>query len=213
MIMIYVKQLMMVLIGFFSINLSIVDHWLDKAEAENGSSVKTMQWSDTKANVYLTNDREYTLLPFVIGAPSQYEHIQLEPHWLTEIMIMDEAYRQGMKKFGQRIGDKIETAYKKEILPELKQVVSQVLETDDQYSWQDIRMTEASLTGRGEKILHLINGKTGDDLLRFHVRLDRPPKTGHVFQFHYHSYEDNFHGHYNLGSIYWGKNEPPLFRA
>lgn len=209
----YLKHMMMVLVGFFSINLSIMDPWVEKADSGELSTAKAWQWNDSKSNVYLTNDEEYTLLPFVVGSPAQYEHIELESHWLTEIMIMDEAYRQGMKKFGQRIGEKIEAAYKDEILPELKQAVATVLETTDRNMWHEISMTEASSTGRGEKIMHIVHAKTGDDLIRFHVRIDRPPKTGHVFQFHYHSYEDDFNEHYELGSIYWGKNEPPLYQA
>ena len=59
------------------------------------------------------------------------------------------------------------------------------------------------------KIFHVYNRLTGEDLLRFHVRRDHPPQDGYWFNFHYHTAEDGFQSHHELGSIYWDRNTPP----
>nr|WP_051991812.1 YpjP family protein [Shouchella xiaoxiensis] len=207
----YINHLVMIAITLVSFNLSFYDEWADKQSAHNPFD-KLKHVSD-KAHVYKAEVDEFDLLPSVIGYPTQYADIDLTPHWLTETMIMDEAYKQCLQKFGESISQKIEPAFKEEILPELKQAVSQLFGTSSFYDLDDIGVTHTPSAGRGEKIMHVYNRSTGDDLLRFHVRIDRPPKKGHVFQFHYHVPKDNYDEHHELGSIYWGKNEPPLYSA
>jgi hypothetical protein len=198
------KSMMMVMLTFLSFHLPIFDPLFDR---------ETKQRADAKALVQKADAKEYHLLDVVVGYSDQYEDIELTHYWLTERFIMDEAYKQGLQKFGQAISPKIEPAYKELIMPSLKQAVSQLLSSVQIDDLAEITVSHAPAPGRGEKIMHVYNKKTGDDLLRFHVRLNRPPKKGHVFQFHYHVLQDNFHCHYELGTIYWGKNEPPLYSA
>lgn len=207
----HLKGMIMVMLSLLSFNLPLIDQWFEK---ESQQDVTTKFKNDSqKAIVYKAAVEDYDLFPAVVGYPAQYEHIELEAHWLTESMIMEQAYKQGMQKFGENIAQKIEPAFKEEIMPELKHVVSQLLINNHFHDPEEIGLTQSPASGRGEKIMHVFDRRTGDDLLRFHVRLDRPPKKGHVFQFHYHIANDNYHGHHYLGSIYWGKNEPPLFTA
>lgn len=207
----YVNHLLMIGIALFSFNLSFYDEWIDKQSSQ--SPFDKLKNESQKAYVYKAELDEFDLLPSVIGYPAQYSDIDLTPHWLTENMIMEEAYKLGLQKFGESISQKIELAFKEEILPELKQAVSQLFLTHSFYELDEIGVSHSPSSGRGEKIMHVYNRATGDDLLRFHVRIDRPPKKGHVFQFHYHVAQDNYDEHHELGSIYWGKNEPPLYSA
>ena len=46
--------------------------------------------------------------------------------------------------------------------------------------------------GNNEKIFHVYDTKTGNDLLRFHVRRDHPPQDGYYFNFHYHRFDDGY---------------------
>ncbi len=56
-----------------------------------------------------------------------------------------------------------------------------------------------------KKIFNITNSQTGSDLIRFHVRTEKRPQEGYYYNFHYHSAEDDFMAHNNLGDIYWEK--------
>jgi hypothetical protein len=76
-----------------------------------------------------------------------------------------------------------------------------------------LAVTENPSGGMGERIFHIYRVDSGEDIIRFHVRREHPPQDGYWFQFHYHTYHDDFQTHYELGKIYWDKNTPPQWRT
>ncbi|MEC0314066.1 YpjP family protein [Bacillus subtilis] len=124
--------------------------------------------------------------------------------------LLDSAEDQSFLKFGSRIAPVIEDDYRKEILPKIENVISDYLATlQDDEAYQDVVISSTPSAGKKEKIFNVYNRTTGEDLLRFHVRRDHPPHDGYWFNFHYHTAEDGFQSHHELGSIYWDRNTPP----
>ncbi|NTU25404.1 hypothetical protein HPX95_04230 [Bacillus tequilensis] len=124
--------------------------------------------------------------------------------------LLDSAEDQSFLKFGNKISPVIEDDYRKEILPKIENVISDYLATlQDNEAYQDVVISSTPSAGKTEKIFNVYNRATGEDLLRFHVRRDHPPHDGYWFNFHYHTAEDGFQSHHELGSIYWDRNTPP----
>ncbi|MCM3736680.1 YpjP family protein [Bacillus cytotoxicus] len=122
---------------------------------------------------------------------------------------MQEAERQSMEKFGSKIGPVIEDEFKDIILPKIEEAIADLAHNTPEDLLQSLAISQRPAGGKNEKIFHVYNTKTGDDILRFHVRRDHPPQDGYYFNFHYHRYDDNFTGHHELGNIYWNTNTPP----
>ncbi len=122
--------------------------------------------------------------------------------------ILLEAEQKSFVKFGGKIGHVIEDDFKQVIFPKMEEVITYYLNDEDDALFQHIEISKPS-GGTGEKIFHIYNSQTGEDLLRFHVRRENRPLEGYWFNFHYHTYHDSFQSHKDLGSIYWDKNTPP----
>lgn len=122
---------------------------------------------------------------------------------------MVQAEQQSMMKFGSSIGNVIGDEFKQVILPKIEEAISQLAERVHENDLRQLVITENPTSGLGEKIFHVYHANTGKDLIRFHVRRDHPPKEGYWFNFHYHTAEDEFLNHHDMGSIYWDKNTPP----
>lgn len=124
--------------------------------------------------------------------------------------LLDSAEDQSFLKFGSKIAPVIEDDYRKEILPQIENVISDYLATlQDDEAYQDVVISSMPSAGKTEKMFNVYNRTTGEDLIRFHVRRDHPPHDGYWFNFHYHTAEDGFQSHHELGSIYWDRNTPP----
>ncbi|UII54531.1 YpjP family protein [Cytobacillus spongiae] len=131
--------------------------------------------------------------------------------YMSQILV--EAENQSYLKFGQRIKPVIEDEFRGYILPKIEEAISNVTAT---YTDEEmLKLTISEVPGRGlsEKIFHIKNETTEEDIIRFHVRRDNPPQQGHWFNFHYHTYQDQFQTHHDLGSIYWNKNTPPKWMS
>lgn len=122
--------------------------------------------------------------------------------------LLSEAEKQSFQKFGGKIGNVIEHEFRTFILPRMEEVISGFLETEHD-RFENLAISQQPSSGKGEKIFHIFDQSTGEDVLRFHVRTDHPPLEGYWFDFHYHTYHDNFQNHYTLGRIYWDTNTPP----
>ena len=122
---------------------------------------------------------------------------------------MVQAEQQSMMKFGSTIGKVIGDEFKQVILPKIEEAIALVAERVHEDDLRQLVISENPTSGLGEKIFHVYHSNTGKDLIRFHVRRDHPPKEGYWFNFHYHTAEDDFLTHYDMGSIYWDKNTPP----
>lgn len=118
-------------------------------------------------------------------------------------------YEQAWKKFGERIGPIIEDEFQQVILPNIERVITDVAGQFTEEELKNLTISETPGKGTSEKIFHIYNETTGKDIIRFHVRRDLRPQEGYWFNFHYHTYHDNFQSHHLLGEIYWDKNTPP----
>lgn len=125
--------------------------------------------------------------------------------------IMQEAEMQSYMKFGRKIKPVIEEEFRVAILPNMEKAIAEVTSIFPEEDLSQLTVTEFPSAGVAERIFHL--QKNNEDIIRFHVRRDRPPQEGYWFNFHYHTYHDQFHGHYYLGEIYWDKNTPPKWMS
>ncbi|WP_071459897.1 YpjP family protein [Bacillus massilinigeriensis] len=123
-----------------------------------------------------------------------------------------EAEQQSFEKFGKRIGPVIEDEFRQAILPNIEAAIAEFSQQYPEEKLESLTISEEPGGGYSEKIFH-IKGEEMQDLIRFHVRRENPPKEGFWFNFHYHVHQDNFQEHHNLGSIYWDKNTPPKWRS
>ncbi|MGM0873892.1 MAG: YpjP family protein [Bacillota bacterium] len=142
-------------------------------------------------------------------APSKLEVEQLplsKEQFLTNLL--SEAEQKSFVKFGDKIGVVIEDEFKEVIFPKMEEIITYYVDVEDDALFQQLEISKPS-GGIGEKIFHIYNTQTGEDVLRFHVRRENRPLEGYWFNFHYHTYHDSFQSHKDLGSIYWDKNTPP----
>ncbi len=116
---------------------------------------------------------------------------------------------QAQKKFGPVIGARVGDEYDQVILPKFEQVLTHFSRDADETLLRHVEVTSNPAPGLGEKIYHLYDVRNGEDVVRFHVRREKPPQDGYWFSFHYHKREDQFQHHHELGKIYWDKNTPP----
>ncbi|MEK3853502.1 YpjP family protein [Cytobacillus sp. FSL H8-0458] len=123
------------------------------------------------------------------------------------------AEAQSYEKFGTKIGPVIEDEFNEVILPEIEKAIQEVAVQFPEESLAELKVTETPGGGLSEKIFHITNSRTEEDVIRFHVRRDHPPQQGYWFNFHYHTHHDQFQAHHELGSIYWNKNTPPKWMS
>ncbi len=117
------------------------------------------------------------------------------------------------QKFGTKIKPVIESEFREVILPNINKVLEDIAAQLPQEELQNLAISEQPGKGRSEKIFHVTNRETNKDILRFHVRRDQPPQAGYWFNFHYHTVQDDFQSHHELGAIYWAKNTPPKWMS
>jgi len=122
--------------------------------------------------------------------------------------LIEQANYLTWRKLGPRIAGQVEAELEREIIPAIEGIVQQILlENEDHIQY--FSMTEHPTKGIGERIFHIYDERTTQDIVRFHVRRDHRPLEGYWFNFHYHLAEDNYEHHYDIGEIYWDKNVPP----
>lgn len=122
------------------------------------------------------------------------------------------AIEQMYTKMGPRIMNKVEEEITTVILPGIEDTVESIMEREEeQIPYYEI--TVDSTGGYGERIFHLVNNRTHEEVARFDVRRVNRPGEGHWFHFHYHLKEDNFEKHYTIGEVYWDKNTPPKWMS
>lgn len=127
--------------------------------------------------------------------------------------MVKEAEFHSYEKFGTKIKPVIEDEFNVCILPNIQAVLAEIAEQYPEEDLNKLSITESPTGGNSEKIFHISNDFTKEDVIRFHVRRDHPPQQGYWFNFHYHTYHDDFQKHYELGAIYWDKNTPPKWMS
>ena len=138
------------------------------------------------------------------------EQLQIQEEAIDyNALLVDAAREQSYIKFGTKIGPKISNEFDSIIFPKMEEAIAMTVANLDDQTAASLTISERPSGNYGEKIFNVINNETGTDLIRFHVRTEKRPQEGYYYNFHYHSVEDNFMAHNNLGDIYWEKNTPP----
>lgn len=127
--------------------------------------------------------------------------------------LVKQAEQQSYQKFGPRIKPVIEQEFRDIVLPNMEKALEATASQYPEGDFQNLIITEEPGGGLSEKIFHLKDRFTNMDVLRFHVRRDHPPQGGYWFNFHYHTYHDDFQHHHELGAIYWAKDTPPKWKC
>ncbi|WLD91548.1 YpjP family protein [Alkalihalobacillus sp. AL-G] len=120
-----------------------------------------------------------------------------------------QAHHQTIQKFGTKIEQKRGEEFRSIILPKIEETIAQLSSQIDEETLRNLGITDKPTKGKGEKIFHIMNRESGEDVFRLHVRREHPPGQGFWFSFHYHASSDQFAEHHELGSIYWDQNTPP----
>ncbi|KGX91312.1 hypothetical protein N781_04395 [Pontibacillus halophilus JSM 076056 = DSM 19796] len=121
----------------------------------------------------------------------------------------DQAKEQTITKLGPKIYQKVEDEMEEVILPRIEEVIQQLTVELGEDRTRYLEVAETPSAGYGERIFNVQDGRTEEVLAKFHVRRDNRPGEGYWFNFHYHSYKDQFEEHYVIGDVYWDKNTPP----
>lgn len=175
-----------------------------KLDAENLASVK-------KAAILPLTDEGYSYNDLHLDYQFQDIDQFVREEFIAEAM--KNAYALGYKKFGDRISERVGKQYEQIVLPEWEQALIDIQTKFDVEDFRFFRFTDDPTGGVGEKILHVYDERSGEDIIRLHVRRDQPPRQGYWFNFHYHLKEDNYQQHFTLASIFWDKDTPPNWTA
>lgn len=119
------------------------------------------------------------------------------------------AKEQAYVKFGTRVGPVIEDEFETNIFPKIEEAIGATVARLGDDRLRSLAITEKPSGEYAEKIFHIVDNDTRQDIIRFHVRTENRPFDGYYYNFHYHSFEDKYVKHHNLGEIYWSKNTPP----
>ncbi|PFA70116.1 hypothetical protein CN378_02080 [Bacillus sp. AFS015802] len=127
--------------------------------------------------------------------------------------MLAQAEKNAYEKFGTRIKPVIEDEFKSLILPKIEKAIADTAAEFPEEDLTSLTISEVPQYAKTEKIFHIYDERSGEDVIRFHVRKDHPPMDGYYFNFHYHTVHDRFQAHHELGSIYWDKNTPPQWMS
>ncbi|MBB6444611.1 YpjP family protein [Bacillus benzoevorans] len=151
-------------------------------------------------------------LPLVAEATNHSPAALAERDAFIQEMVK-QAESQAYLKFGAKIKPVIEDEFREIILPNIEKAIEEIALQFPEDDLSHLSVTEMPGGGQSEKIFHIMNQKTKQDVIRFHVRRDHPPQEGFTFNFHYHTVHDQFQLHHELGVIYWDKNTPPKWMS
>ncbi|GAB3798353.1 YpjP family protein [Virgibacillus kimchii] len=127
--------------------------------------------------------------------------------------LSDQAKEQTLLKLGPRITGQLDEQFMDAILDNIENTLNGFLSEIPEERHVYLSITEVPADGLGERIFNIFDAETNEDIIRFHVRRDHRPWEGYWFNFHYHIYDDQFEGHYEIGEIFWDKNMPPKWMA
>jgi hypothetical protein len=171
-------------------------NWLGQADNAKSPKKNSVQEANPQQSYELLHsERTYTREP-------------IDREMFVSEMLL-KAEKNSYMKFGDKIGPKIEDEFKDAILPKMEEAIKHISLQFPEKELMQLAISEKPAPGRGEKIFHIYNEKTHEDIIRFHVRQENPPQEGYWFNFHYHTHHDQFVSHYELGKLYWDKNTPP----
>ncbi|KIL47991.1 YpjP family protein [Jeotgalibacillus campisalis] len=188
----WLKKSLVVLISILTFGMVTPQDLLADQPKNDSQSPKT----------FSSMESETVITESVITVSSKEETIEA---------LMDEARNITSEKLGERVMPRIEREFQGMVLPEMERVISDLVHDYKFSDYHHLSISPAVGKGDGERIFHIMDGRTKEDVLCFHVRRDQPPLEGFTFNFHYHTLEDQYESHNMLSSIYWGKDTPPKF--
>ncbi|PFP30421.1 hypothetical protein COJ96_05305 [Bacillus sp. AFS073361] len=194
----WVRKTLFVLVSVLTFGLVTPTQLMDHIKAENFTDLDTFESPSTE-NAY-----------------GQLNNFEEESEFNRDKFIEDlmkQAEIQSYQKFGTKIKPVIENEFKEIILPNIESALEDMAIQFPEEDLKNLTITEQPGAGHSEKIFNIKNRGTDKDVLRFHVRRDNPPQEGYWFNFHYHTYHDDFQNHHELGAIYWAKNTPPKWMS
>ena len=122
---------------------------------------------------------------------------------------MQEAEKQSMQKFGSKIGPVIEDEFKDVVLPKIEEAIAELANDVPEESLQSLAISQKPAGGNNEKIFHVYDTKSGNDLLRFHVREIIHRKMDIILISTIIVLMMDIQDTMSLGNIYWNTNVPP----
>lgn len=183
-------------------------------EAHADEPQRALDENNDNPLIYKVDQDNYDLFHEVLPAKAEhYIHRDITSADVLQQYFVRQAYEQSLNKFGTAISQRISKPFEEEILPRLTTGLIDTAKTFSEEDWKHVKLSVQPASGLGEKIVHLYNDESGADYFRFHVRRDQPPKQGYFFNFHYHTYLDQYERHHELGTIYWGKDMPPQWNG
>ena len=194
----WLRKTLFVLVSVLTFGLVTPTHLIDEVNAKN------------------LNDHDAFEAPNTEIAFGQSNTFEQETEFNKEKFLeklLKQAEVQSYQKFGTKIKPVIENEFREIILPNIEKALEEMAVKFPEEDLKNLTITEHPGTGHSEKIFNINNRGIGKDVLRFHVRRDNPPQAGYWFNFHYHTYHDDFQNHHELGSIYWAKNTPPKWMS
>ncbi|MBM7571227.1 YpjP family protein [Aquibacillus albus] len=181
--------------------------------------VNTVADSDSVVSEKSKEDVEHSTPPVSINRLETEDKLHpdsekiVDDHASLMHVITNQAKEQAISKLGPRILDQVEDEVITNILPTLEEVLETLLVDAGDEELHYYGITEQPTPGYGERIFHLYDFRTKNDIAKFHVRRDNRPGEGYWFNFHYHLNEDGFEDHHTIGEIYWNKNTPPKWMS
>lgn len=192
----WLKKISAVLVTFMTLGMFIPPTYLDAEASEiEDITISTTEYSGVT----------YTEL---IESEDDNDHKQMFLSHATS-----QAKEQAMLKFGSKIAVQLEDEFETIIFPKIEEVLEEVLANSKTNEVMYFAISEKPAGGYGEKIFHIYDTRTSQDVVRFHVSRVKLPKSGYWFNFHYHLDSDQFEHHYKLGEIFWDTNMPPKWMS
>ncbi|MDP4083529.1 MAG: YpjP family protein [Bacillota bacterium] len=196
----WIRKTFVVMVSVLTFGLITPSQFINNVNAEKNSNSDIVE-----TNLPLMNNS--VVLPTV-----RFEKSQLSKQSLLDELIK-QAEEQTYKKFGSKIKPAIEDEFREIILPKIEKAIEETASNFPEEDLRNLAITESPGSGYSEKIFHVKNQLTNENILLFHVRRDNPPLAGYWFNFHYHTKYDEYQVHHELGSIYWAKNTPPKWMS
>ncbi|MBB5172605.1 YpjP family protein [Texcoconibacillus texcoconensis] len=206
----WLKKISVVLITLMTVGMYIPPTYLDgNAESSKAVSDSEDQGEALAAEPNAVNTEES------LDEDSSIEEAfaDLDSNTYVIDALSEQAVDYTMAKLGPKIIEKVEDDVMTTILPNIEEVLEMLLHEEDPEKLKYLSISELGSSPYGEKIFHLYDDLSEEEIAMFHVRRDKKPKDGYWFNFHYHLSDDDFEEHYNIGDVYWDKNTPPKWMS
>ncbi len=189
----WLKKSLVITLSILTLGMVTPSDFLSQSEAAQNKSNKKSEASD---------------IPIAVNTLAYESSYETDRQFKTDYFL-EKAEEVSKLKFGERIAPVIEEEFSQVILPRIEEAIHMYLQDAPDEVVASLAVSGQPASGTGEKIFHIYNRESGEDVIRFHVRRENPPKQGHWFTFHYHTDKDGFMSHHEIGKIYWDKNTPP----